>query len=118
VWKGFKISKLHECPTCSHGTETNDPKLWVLKNGQINNDDVWTDDKTGVWVKANEGWVMNHYPRGFHGYAGKTAYYVENDHIIIPVKFRRIHTVGTQYQRKVLVAYEMMIPKNWRKYIR
>jgi hypothetical protein len=121
VWKEFRISKLHECPTCSSFVEVDDPKLWVLKNGQVR-DDVWTDDKTGVWVKAEgrrlgyESWRS--YPQGFHGYADKAAYYVENDHIIIPVKFRRIHTVGTQYNRKVLVAYEMMIPKNWRKYIR
>jgi hypothetical protein len=119
VWKEFRISKLRECPTCSHYVETNDPKLWVLKNGQVGND-VWTD---GVWVKAKgrrlgyESWIS--YPRGFHGYADKVAYFRRADnYIIIPVKFRRIHTVGTQHHRKVLVAYEMMIPKNWRKYIR
>jgi hypothetical protein len=96
--------------------KTGDKSKWVLE-AYYYTGITFPDAKTGVWVKAKGariGCGKYKYPHGFHAYAKKPKHRANG----IPVKFRRIHTIGTQSGEKVIVAYEMMIPKNWRKYVR
>lgn len=99
---------------------TENKKLWTL-DGYYFNDQQYPADKIGVWIKAGGKrirYTADYYPCGFHGYMSKPINIYGHNMICIPVKFRRVHTVGRQDDRKVLVAYEMKIPTNWRKYIR
>ena len=117
VWKIFQIDKKHTCTMCNHTSRSEDRIHWKLKDMY---DRIYSEAEIGVWIKASKGEIKGYnygklikYPKGFHGYvAGKN--YWDN---VIPVEFRRIHTVGTQAGNKILVAYEMRIPKNWRKYV-
>ena len=83
---------------------------------------------TGKWIKATEGRIcfgdingLDSYPKGFHGSSSqrgvrKGLHY--NYYVLIPVEFRRVHTKGKERGLSVLVAYEMRVPRNWRKYIK
>lgn len=89
----------------------------------------------GVWLKAKRIKISSdeiayttcpacqhssskykHYLTGFHGYKRKGD--VRHMSVLIPVKFRKVRTIGIQYGYPTLVADEMMIPKNWKKYIK
>jgi hypothetical protein len=117
VYKNFEISKGICCVTCKVTSRSDDPKDWKLKCSFTSH--VYTDNEIGVWIKASKGRIVStyhyyrSYPEGFHAYSTRRRFCRD-----IPVEFRRIHTVGTQGNSKVLVAYEMRIPKNWRKYVR
>ena len=116
VWKTFQLNKTTFCLFCKYPHTASDKKDWSLKCTW--NLEDYTDAKIGVWIKATKGRIRlkrdKFYPKGFHAYFTHPKLYGA---CIIPVEFRCIHTVGTQDRRKVLVAYEMKIPKNWRKYV-
>lgn len=82
----------------------------------------------GIWLKAAKcpyllAGVGGYYPRGYHGYKDKAKRnLVAYPRLVqIPVEFRYIHTVGTQWHRSsnkiVFVASEMKIPADWKKYL-
>jgi hypothetical protein len=123
VWKQFRLNRTAVCPTCRYENESVDKKDWNLYCGWAL--EVYPEDKIGIWIKASKGRIVmddenSKYPQGFHAYARelRLPWPHNTKRNRIPVEFRCIHTVGTQSGEKVLVAYEMRIPKNWRKYVR
>jgi hypothetical protein len=126
LWKVFRVNKTHTCDKCHNTCPSSDPKDWKLTSEF--QQDKYTDDKLGVWLTAAKG-VINGgkhgnftYDRGFHAYGKRIkdteGVYNKRYSILIPVEFRYIHTVGKQSNKPVLVAYQMRIPKNWRKYVK
>jgi hypothetical protein len=84
---------------------------------------IYQKEDWGVWLKTpktrrkirTDANPDKGYRAGFHGWKRKPC---NNHDNLIPVEFRRIHTLGKQDGIDVYVAYEMRIPKNWKKYIK
>lgn len=93
-------------------------KVFVLmENGRLEFSCQAGCPRRGVWIKK-EGSRIDAlyftYPAGFHGFVKKLdadlyAYRCEGK--VIKVKYRKAHTLGTQYSGDVIVADEILIPR-------
>jgi hypothetical protein len=79
----------------------------------------WQEATRGkLWAGTNAEDEDIYYPKGFHGYDRMYHLLGPNlSRIQLQVKFRRIHTRGTQNNQSAMAAYEMLIPRNWRNYM-
>lgn len=87
------------------------PGIWLKAKKQV------IDSSDGKYITCNacgnRALKRKTYTTGFHGYTKK-----RHGYNLVRVEFRKVRTIGTQDRASVLVADEMRVPKDWKKYIK